>query len=169
MFSLLLATAFSPVASAEPPTPHSYQHPYKFSSDWHTPHLNSWKKALAPYVGRPGLRYLEVGVFQGRSFFWVLEEVANHPTSDLTALDINTGFIAYNLALSGAAERVELVEGRSQDTLRTLPTNSYDIIYIDGSHRGDDVLVDAVLAWPLLKAGGTMLSTITCGMCNPAY
>ena len=92
--SLLLATAFSPVASAELPTPHSYQHPYKFSSDWHTPHLNSWKKALASYVGRPGLRYLEVGVFQGRSFFWVLEEVASHPTSHLTALDINTSFIA---------------------------------------------------------------------------
>jgi hypothetical protein len=34
--------------------------------------------------------------------------------------------------------------------------NLYDFIYIDGSHIAKDVLTDACMAWPLLKAGGIM-------------
>jgi len=35
--------------------------------------------------------------------------------------------------------------------MRTLPLNSYDLVYIDGSHVASDVLEDAVLAWQLVK------------------
>ena len=31
------------------------------------------------------------------------------------------------------------------------------IVYIDGSHRPEDVLTDAVMAWKLLKEGGIMI------------
>lgn len=159
--ALILAFSFSArpsnAAAAGAKEVHVYERPYRFTSDWHSRHLESWRRALAPYVGQPNLRYLEVGVFQGRSFFWVLEEVATHPTSRLTALDIDTKNISKNVALSGAAERIEMIEGRSQDALRNLPASSYDIIYIDGSHRGDDVLIDAVLSWSLLKPGGTLI------------
>jgi len=34
--------------------------------------------------------------------------------------------------------------------------NYFDFIYIDGSHQAPDVLCDAVLAFKLLKTGGTM-------------
>ena len=37
--------------------------------------------------------------------------------------------------------------------LRTLPLDSYDFAYIDGCHATINVLEDAVLAFPLLKAG----------------
>jgi hypothetical protein len=50
-----------------------------------------------------------------------------------------------------------MLEGRSQSVLRTFAPDSFEIIYIDGSHRGDDVLIDAVLAWPLLRQGGTLI------------
>src|SRR5947209_6894232 len=33
----------------------------------------------------------------------------------------------------------------------------FDVIYIDGSHRHDDILVDSLLAWPLLRVGGLMM------------
>ena len=33
----------------------------------------------------------------------------------------------------------------------------YDLIYVDASHRSKDVLVDAILAWPLLRDGGIMI------------
>lgn len=33
----------------------------------------------------------------------------------------------------------------------------FDLVYIDGSHMRVDVLVDAVLAWPLLQPGGLMV------------
>jgi hypothetical protein len=41
--------------------------------------------------------------------------------------------------------------------LRELDPESYDVIYVDGSHTADDVLEDMVLAWPLLKVGGLMI------------
>lgn len=38
--------------------------------------------------------------------------------------------------------------------LHDLPHDHFDFISIDGSHEAADVLSDAVLSWPLLKAGG---------------
>ena len=35
--------------------------------------------------------------------------------------------------------------------------SSMDIIYVDGSHRACDVLMDSVLAWRLLKPAGVMI------------
>lgn len=137
--------------------PSGYQKPYRFTADWFSPAIPRWRRALADYVGRPGLRYLEVGVFQGRSLLWVLENVATDPSSRLVGVDLSASYSAENVQLSGAADRIELLEGRSQSVLRTLPEGSFDIIYIDGSHRGDDVLVDAVLAWSLLRPDGTLI------------
>ena len=34
---------------------------------------------------------------------------------------------------------------------------SFDLIYIDGSHRRDDVMVDSLLAWSLLREGGFII------------
>jgi hypothetical protein len=135
-----------------------YRKEYRFDTDWFSPAIPVWNKVLEPYKGRPKLNYLEVGTFQGRSFLWFLENVATHPSSRLTGIDIVIGkdFLS-NIELSGAADRVTTIEGRCEDVLRTLPTNSYDVIYIDGSHRADDVLSDAILSWALLRVGGVMI------------
>jgi hypothetical protein len=147
------AMAAKPVSAKS----YTYQRLYRFTADWFSPAIPTWEKALASYVGQPDLRYLEVGVFQGRSLLWVLENVATHPSSRLTGVDLSATYSAENVKLSGAADRIEMLEGRSQSVLRRLPEDSFDIIYIDGSHRGDDVLADAVLAWPLLRQGGTLI------------
>jgi predicted O-methyltransferase YrrM len=151
------AVRSQPGAKVGQAKPHAYQKAYRFTADWFSPAIPVWEEALAPYVGKPDLRYLEVGVFQGRSLLWLLENVATDPSSRLTGVDLSASYSAENVALSGAADRIEMLEGRSQSVLRTLPEDSYDIIYIDGSHRGDDVLADAVLAWPLLRQGGTLI------------
>ena len=41
--------------------------------------------------------------------------------------------------------------------MRSLPLNSYDLLYIDGSHLASDVLRDAVLGWDLVKVGGLII------------
>lgn len=33
----------------------------------------------------------------------------------------------------------------------------FDMVYVDGSHHGLDVMTDACLSWPLLKGGGIMV------------
>jgi predicted O-methyltransferase YrrM len=142
---------------------------YRFTTDWFTPNIPNWEEHLGQLRGRPGLAYLEVGPYEGQSFFWVVDNLLTDPGSRATAIDIfakatsghygedyETTFRA-NLARSGAAERVTVIKGRSQIELRRLPVESFGLIYIDGSHATRDVLTDLVLSWDLLEQGGFMV------------
>ncbi|MEE2678508.1 MAG: class I SAM-dependent methyltransferase [Myxococcota bacterium] len=147
----------APVTPVDP-RPYGHSQPYRFDSDWFSKRVPVWGALLQPYMGRPDVRYLEVGLWQGRSLLWVLENVLTHPESRATGIDISLHpDLLHNLAISGAQDRVTAIEAASQQALRELPVSSYDIIYIDGSHTADDVLADMVLAWPLLKPGGVMI------------
>ncbi len=134
---------------------------HNFTNDWFTTKIPIWREVLAPYAGRRDVHYLEVGVFEGRSAIWMLENVLIHPSSTLTGIDLFPGdlkerYLA-NLRLSGHADKAITVTGLSQIELRALQTDSYDIIYIDGGHTADMVLADAVLCWELLKTGGLLI------------
>jgi hypothetical protein len=80
-----------------------------------------------------------------------------HPTAKLTGIDLfpeGTDFkekYFNNLKLSGYAKKATTITRVSQIKLRTLPLNSFDIIYVDGDQRAAGVLADAVLGWNLLK------------------
>jgi hypothetical protein len=136
-----------------------------FTQDWFTYNTPLWEKVLAPLMGKP-VRALEVGVFEGRSTVWLLDHILTHPDATLTWIDTFAGGSEHaSLDLSGLEERfrsniarfsakVTGHVGRSQEVLRGLTGEPFDLIYIDGSHEAADVLFDAVLAWPLLKPGG---------------
>lgn len=135
--------------------------PYRFTSRWHTKVIDNWTAQLAEQRGRANLRYLEIGVFEGRSLIWMLENVLTDPSSHATVIDVfmddyEQTFDA-NIAAAGAGDRVTKIVGPSQQHLRSLEPASFDIIYVDGGHTADDVLADAVLAWPLLRDGGLMI------------
>ncbi len=166
----LLAVSFH--ASAEP-TPKKSAVPndkgYVFSEDWFKPNIPTWETHLAHLKGVPNLNYLEVGPYEGRSFFWLLDNILTHPSTRATAIDIfESGDSKWydpqfehqfmrNLRASGRADKVTVIKGMSEDKLRELEVNSFDLIYIDGSHATADVLADLVLAWGLLKVGGIMI------------
>lgn len=104
---------------------------------------------------------MEIGVFEGASLLWMLENVLTDPSSRATAIDIFPGdleekFIA-NLDMSGFREKVKVLKGTSQQQLRSLPLNSFDIIYVDGSHVAKHVYLDAALSWDLLTTGGLLM------------
>jgi len=134
---------------------------YNFSSASHLYHEANWARVLAPYKDKPNVNYLEIGVFEGRSMIWMLENILTHRTSRATGIDIFPGNMKEtylgNLNMSGFQDKVTTLAGYSQFELRKLPPQSFDIIYIDGSHMACDVLSDAVLSWLLLKDGGTMI------------
>jgi len=140
------------------PQPILYRHDYVFEEDWFTSHTPYWGALLLGLRGRPGLQYLEIGVREGRSFFWMLDNVLTDPTSHATGIGTFVDeHLLENLERSGAADRAEIIQGFSQDELRKLPKDFYDVVYIDGSHTADDVLEDMVLSWALLKPGGLMI------------
>lgn len=138
-----------------------YRGRYDFTADWFTWNVPVWREVLALYRGRPGVRYLEIGAYEGRSAVWMLENVLTDPTSNLTAIDIFDGpyeaKYRANVAKTGAADRVTTIKGPSQIEARKLPLESFDIVYVDGSHDKPDVLEDAVLCWRLLKPGGLLI------------
>lgn len=150
-----------PRAAALPAAPkYAYKQDYEFTEDWFSPRLAAWNKHVKPLAGQP-LNYLEVGVFEGRSALWMLENVLTHPESRMTTIDPFSGAVKArylkNLKLSGMEDRATTLVGFSQQEMKKLPERSFDIIYIDGSHTADDVLADAVLAWQLLKDGGLLI------------
>jgi predicted O-methyltransferase YrrM len=138
-----------------------------FTQDWFSRHIPLWERILAPYVAKP-VRALEIGVFEGRSTVWLLDRVLTHPDAGLTWVDTfggspeNRGLdlselenrFRANTARFGAKLTGHV--GRSQDVLRGLVGEQFDLVYIDGSHEAADVLSDAVLAWPLLKVDGVL-------------
>lgn len=158
----------NPIRLQSPENPYKNQYVFSDKWDWYTRNIPVWEQFLAPYYAKPDLTYLEVGVFEGRSLVWMLENVLTDPSARATAVDLFEDFadlpadslkarFLENVRRSGAEQKVRVVSGYSQVELRKLPLESYDIIYIDGSHDGDDVLEDTILAWRLLKEGGTLI------------
>lgn len=141
------------------PAPHGYGRYYDFSMDRFTDagRLETWQKYLTPFAERP-MNYLEVGIFEGGSMIWMLENALRHHDSRATGVDIDIKQrYLQNLKRSGSCEKVQNLLGRSHEILRTLPKESYDVIYVDGSHVTQDVMIDAVLAFDLLKPGGLLI------------
>jgi predicted O-methyltransferase YrrM len=146
---------------------------YELTEDWFTHKSPAFITAVEPFKGKPDLRYLEIGVFQGMSTIWMLENILTDPTSRITAIDIfqvwpegsfrgvfseeQRQIFLRNIERAGGTGRVTTLTEFSQTALRRLPLGSYDIIYIDGAHGSPEVLEDAVLSLRLLKKGGILI------------
>ena len=133
-----------------------------FTADYVTPVMENWKKYLKDYQGRPDLRILEIGSYEGRSALWFLDNVLSHPTAMLVCVDVflNPFLEArfdHNVRVSGSAIKVTKMKGLSEALIPQLPPESFDLIYVDGGHRTINVLMDGVLAWERLTPGGLII------------
>ncbi len=135
--------------------------PYHFSADWFGPKIPSWTKLLAEFAGRPDIRYLEVGVFEGRSFLWMVDHILTDPTATAVGVDIFlAGYqetLMSNVEVSGQAEKITIIDGYGELVMKTFPEESFDLIYIDGGHAAWTVFQQTALAWQLLKAEGILI------------
>jgi predicted O-methyltransferase YrrM len=151
-----------------------------FATDWFSPQIPVWERVLAEFKRKPFLKFIEIGSWEGRSTCWLLENILTDLTSSLTCIDIFTLTPAQckgisekitplpehfdpekrfdeNIAVIGAQSRTIKLKGESRTILRFLPIDTYDCVYIDGSHAAVDVLTDAVLSWGLLKKEGILI------------
>jgi predicted O-methyltransferase YrrM len=128
---------------------------YTFEYDWFSGNIPIFEKHLSRYKGEP-CRFLEIGSHEGRSATWLLDNVLTHPAAHLNAIDlVIQNVLVGNLQKSGG-DKTTLHEGVSCKLLRTFTFESFDFVYVDGSHTAIDVLEDAVLSFRLLKNGGIM-------------
>jgi predicted O-methyltransferase YrrM len=133
---------------------------YIFTTDFVSQVIPVWERHLAEFKGKVNVSLLEIGSFEGRSTIWFLENILTHPTSSITCVDpFFRAEIRFdrNIHASGHSHKVKKIKGRSENVLRTLRESSFDIVYIDGSHRALNVLMDAVSSWLLLKLGGIII------------
>src|SRR5207247_1834627 len=130
----------APLFAGETRSAKAYNKQYTFTKNSFTDKISSWTTLLHEFKGKPGINYLEIGTYEGRSALWVLENILTHPTSKLTIIDAfeeNTykTFVS-NVNLSGEATRFTILTGLSTHKTRELPFNSIDFAYIDGSGKG---------------------------------
>jgi len=135
---------------------------FEFTDDFTTVHVNDWLKYLGKFKGHKHIKMLEIGSYEGRSTLWFLQNILTGAGSEMTANDlykdpeVEARFLK-NLKSQMASKRVKLLKGPSQEVLRSLPLNSFDIVYIDGSHYGPNVMIDAIHAFQLAKVGGVII------------
>lgn len=149
---------------------------YEFTTDWFSRFASVWTQLLTRY---PPSRILEIGSYEGRAACFLIDTCAAERNLELHCVDSWAGGVEHdtgamplveqrfdrNIAIARAASPHEvsfhkhkalsspalvklLAEGRQE---------SFDLIYVDGSHQAPDVLSDAVLAFMLLRVGGLLI------------
>ncbi len=152
---------------------HARMEDYQFTVDWFGGHIPNWQSWLGHLAGRPNVKILEIGSYEGRATVWLLGNILTHSTARIDCLDIFSPFAApwlhpgetddyekrfdHNIKTALAGAKVKKIKSHSHEALRKLEFNRYDAIYIDGSHATPDVLEDGVLSFRLLKVGGIMI------------
>jgi hypothetical protein len=134
---------------------------YEITFDCFSSRIPQWRRDLAHFAGRPNLKFLEIGSLEGYSAGWLLDNILTHSSSHLVCVDIFDNKRAerlydLNIARSRASHRVTKLVGRSEDVLVKLDKDSFDFVYVDGSHEQVSILQDGVMAWRLLKNGGLL-------------
>jgi predicted O-methyltransferase YrrM len=116
---------------------------------------------------------LEIGVFEGRSSLWFLQNILTSPESLHVAVDtfkggedqLKNGVDCTNLLekyienVKEYSPRERTIKGNSSEVLKQWIKWKwkFDVVYVDGSHVADDVSKDLRNSWELLKVGGIMM------------
>ncbi|WP_340645947.1 class I SAM-dependent methyltransferase [Phenylobacterium sp.] len=156
---------------------------YEFSRDWFTGNIPTWRQIINKDKPR---KILEIGSFEGRSTVWMVEccSIAAQGDIEIWCVDTWGGGIEHQkggeieTSMPDVEQRfdrnIEVARGTTPHTveinkLKTFSnlalakliaegkTEYFDLVYIDGSHQAPDVLMDAVMAFQVLKVGGLMI------------
>jgi hypothetical protein len=120
------------------------------NSSWHD-YPRFYHRYLEPYTRRPGLRYLEIGVWRGESLRAFREYF--HLADRLVGIDIDGDTKRYE---NGVDTYVEIGDQADAAFLTGVHEKHgpFDVILDDGSHREPDVVASFETLFPLLRDGG---------------
>jgi predicted O-methyltransferase YrrM len=152
---------------------------YEFTSDWFSRSIDAWRRIFAARTALSQI--LEIGSYEGRSAVWIIENLLSGAGGTLTAIDTWEEGVAEDAPLEQDRSAMTSVEARFDRNIaiatRRHPKvrvekakapsslvmarllaggarGSFDLIYVDGSHRAPYVLTDLVLAFQLCRVNG---------------
>ena len=141
----------------------------RFSNDWFCGNIPYWLAAFHKYkLFDKDIEALEIGSWEGLSSHFILETL---PRARLTCVDTWAGADEhkgrplkaiednFDANLLPFASRLCKFKGTSFNYFNTQQDRraQFDLIYVDGSHHSDDVIIDAVKGFEQLKVGGLMI------------
>jgi predicted O-methyltransferase YrrM len=134
-----------------------------FTVTWFANNIPLWQKKVVPELPKnPNI--LEIGVYEGFCTRWMCENI---PNCKIEVIDTFLGsmennlrqdlFTAFNENLFEYKHIVNINKGESYEHVRKFSKNYFDFIYVDGSHKAKDVLIDAIQSFYCLKMNGIMV------------
>lgn len=147
----------------------------KLDNDWFSDSIPTWLRAIdnTNFRIKDKINCLEVGSWQGLSAFFLLNELKN---SNLTCVDtwegadehkdgtvttpgiLNSIESIFDANLSEFKDRLIKFKGPSLSYYESnFHPNKFNLIYVDGSHHSDDVMVDAIKCFEMLSEGGLLI------------
>ncbi len=152
---------------------------------WYRLHPERWLRHLA---SDEPMRVLEIGAYDGVSANMMLDSVFRHPASEVHTIDPYLSdpttpgvgewtreLFEQNCRRGEHGDKIRLYEGTSVEVLAWMLGQdafweSFDVVFVDGSHLAKDVFTDAAMVWPLLKAGGILVfDDYRWGMSEPSF
>lgn len=118
------------------------------------------------------IKVLEIGTYTGISLINIVKLIPNSIgfgvdrwinydeitlLENMDELKVESSFYK-NIKMEGLEERVKGIKGDSADVLFNMIQNvdSFDFIYVDGSHLAFDCYLDLVQSWKILNQGGLL-------------
>lgn len=151
---------------------------HEFTNTWFEVGENNWKKLFA--LKKPK-KILEIGCYEGRATCFMIETCSEFGDVEIHCVDPwreidNTNYgggsmakvekrFDYNTSISIQKNvgKTKLIKHKNESVIACSELicqgyrGTYDVVYIDGSHKAPDVLTDAILAFQLLRVGGLMI------------
>ena len=135
-----------------------------------TPNINMWlsffkKRKLL----NKNLKYLEIGSFEGRSSVFILENLQNaqcffvDPFESYEELKRTPGQSNFSKIYNNFLKNIKNFESRTNvykgtsNSFFNQNQDKFDLIYVDGSHFGEDVYLDAINSFNALNNKGYII------------
>ncbi len=147
----------------------------KLDNDWFTDSITTWLRAIdsTNLRNKKKINCLEIGSWQGLSAFFILNELKNsnlicvdtwegadeHKDGAMTSSNVLIKVEdTFDKNLNCFKDRVTKYKGKSSSYYKkNLYVKKFDLVYIDGSHHADDVIIDALNCFEMLCDGGLLI------------
>lgn len=150
----------------------------EYTADWFDAARPIWDSLLPQLDAR---LVLEIGSYEGASACYLIDVLSRKAPLEIHCIDhwnggdehraagvdmarVEQRFLrntAISIAHSAFPVDLHVHKGSSESRLGALlsrqPKPQFDFIYVDGSHQAADVLLDASMAFRLLRVGGVMV------------